>query len=77
MTCKDSVELLIWGAKLTEVLKMLKGWIQKDKNEKKGANMEQEKKYGQFVREMPESDTEKTWEWLRKAELKIQSHSCV
>ena len=39
--------------------------------------MEQEKKYGQFVKEMPESDTKKTWEWLRKAELKIQSHSCV
>ena len=77
MACKDSVELLIWGAKLTEVLKMLKGWIQKDKNEKKRANMEQEKKYGQFVKEMPESDTKKTWEWLRKAELKIQTESLL
>lgn len=39
--------------------------------------MEQEKKYGQFVKEMPESDTKKTWEWLRKAELKIQTESLL
>ena len=35
--------------------------------------MEGEKIYGQFVREMPESDTTKTWAWLRRAELKIQT----
>ena len=34
--------------------------------------------YGQFDREMPEStDEKKTWKWLRKADLKIQTESLL
>ena len=34
--------------------------------------------YGQFVREIPEStDVKKTWEWLRKTDLKIQTESLL
>ena len=30
--------------------------------------------YGQFVREMPETMNEKeTWNWLRKADLKVET----
>ena len=50
-----------------------RGWMNEKEERWKEKSM-----YGQFVREMPEStDVKKTWEWLRKADLKIQTESLL
>ena len=34
--------------------------------------------YGQFVREMPETTDQKgTWNWLRKADLKVETEAML
>ena len=36
------------------------------------------RKYGQFVREMPEiTDEKETWNWLRKADLKVETEAML
>ena len=34
--------------------------------------------YGQFFREMPETfDKDKTWEWSRKSDLKVETEALI
>ena len=33
--------------------------------------------YGQFVREMPETDEKETWDWLRKADFKVETEAML
>ena len=38
----------------------------------------EKKMYGQFLREMPETvDKDKTWEWTRKSDLKIETEALI
>ena len=72
---RNSVESLIRGDRFAKVVdiedvvskdEFKRGWM----NEKE-QRWKEKRMYGQFVREMPESaDENKTWEWLRKADLK-------
>ena len=45
-------------------------------NEKKEL-WKNKKMYGQFVREMPETDEKETWYWLRKADLKVETEAML
>ena len=79
---RNSVESLIRGVRFAKVVdtddvvskdEFKRGWI----NEKE-QRWKEKRMYGQFVREMPQStDENKTWEWLRKADLKIHTESLL
>ena len=79
---RNSVESLIRGVKLVNVMDT-EDVVSKDEFKRRWMNNKEhgwkEKiMYGQFVRDMPEStDQKKTWEWLRKADLKIQTESLL
>ena len=53
--------------------KLKKNWMGEKKELRKNKRM-----YGQFVREMLETADEKgTWNWLRKADLKVQTEAML
>ena len=55
-----------------------KGEFQTSWNNGKLNSWKEKRLHGQFVREIPETThVEKSWSWLRKADLKIQTEALI
>ena len=79
---RNSNERLMAGVRK---IKILDSEGAKKKNEFKRDNQnaslnrwKEKKLYGQFLQEMPETvDKDKTWEWTRKSDLKVETEALI